>query len=112
MPPAAHDATTGAPMNRSGDDSRRDFLVRAVSLGVLAGGAGWNLPALASLFGRIPGRLPEGKSVFEVKGEVLANGKPVDRNTVLKPSDKITSGRNSYLVAAVGANAFILRDNS
>jgi hypothetical protein len=92
--------------------SRRDFLVRALSLGWLAGGLGWNSPALAALFGKRPGQLPDGKSVFEVKGEVLIDGKPVTEATVIKPTDRITTGSDSYLIAAVGANAFILRDKS
>jgi hypothetical protein len=92
--------------------SRRDFLVQALSLGWLAGGIGWNSPALAALFGKLPGKLPAGKSVFEVKGEVLIDGKQVTEGTVIKPSDKITTGSNSYLIAAVGANSFILRDRS
>lgn len=94
------------------DDSRRDFLVQALSLGYLAGGMGWNREALASWFGAIPGKLPEGRSVFEMRGEVLVNGKPATDATVIKPSDQITTGANSYLIAAVGANAFIVRDKS
>lgn len=99
-------------MRRSGDDSRRDFLIRGLSLGLLAGGAGWNLPALAALFGRLPGKLPEGKSVFELKGDVRVNGVPANEHTVIGPADTITTGANSYLIAAVGANAFIVRDQS
>src|SRR5260221_7396387 len=98
-------------MTRS-DESRREFLVQPLSLGLLAGGTGWNAQALAALFGKLPGKLPEGKSVFELKGDVQVNGKPADHNTVIGPADKITTGSNSYLVAAVGANAFILRDRS
>jgi hypothetical protein len=97
---------------KSVDDARRAFLVRALSLGWLAGGAGWNASALAALFGKLPGRLPEGRSVFEVRGDVTANGKPVGDKTVLGPADKIVTGSNSYLIAAVGANAFIVRDRS
>lgn len=93
-------------------ESRREFLVRALSLGLLAGGAGWNLPALAGLFGKLPGRLPAGRSIFELKGEVLVNGKPASEGTVLAPTDTITTGSNSYLIAAVGQNAFIVRDRS
>jgi hypothetical protein len=92
--------------------SRRDFLVQALSLGWLAGGMGWNAPALAALFGKLPGKLPAGKSVFEMKGDVTIDGKPVTKKTVIKPTDKITTGSNSYLIAAVGANSFILRDRS
>jgi hypothetical protein len=93
-------------------ESRRDFLVQALSLGWLAGGAGWSPAVLASLFGKLPGKLAEGKSVFEVRGEVLIDGKQVDEKTVIKPTDRITTGSNSYLIAAVGANSFILRDRS
>lgn len=93
-------------------ESRRQFLVRALSLGYLAGGAGWSLPAMASWFGTIPGKLPENRSVFEMKGEVMVNGKPANEKTLITPADKITTGHDSYLIAAVGANAFIVRDKS
>ena len=93
-------------------EARREFLVRALSLGVLAGGAGWNRSALAALFGSIPGKLPEGRSIFELKGDVRVNGTRADEKTVIKPTDTITTGSNSYLIAAVGSNAFIVRDNS
>ena len=96
----------------SPDDSRRDFLVRALSLGVLAGGTGWSRAALAGLFGKLPGRLPEGQSVFEMTGDVRINGKPADRSTRIGPADTISTGANSYLIAAVGSNAFIVRDRS
>lgn len=93
-------------------DPRRRLLVRALSLGGLAAGAGWQAPALAALFGKLPGRLPEGRSVFEVKGEVLVNGQQATAQTVIRPTDKITTGSNSYVIAAVGGTAFILRDRS
>ncbi|HUS23612.1 MAG TPA: hypothetical protein VM369_01585, partial [Candidatus Binatia bacterium] len=94
------------------DDPRRRFLVRALSLGWLAGGLGWNGPALASLFGRLPGRLPEGQSVFELRGDVRVNGKPATPNTVIRPTDSVRTGDGAYAVYAVGANAFILRERS
>ena len=75
--------------------SRRDVLVRALSLGWLAGGAGWSPAALASLFGKLPGKLPAGRSIFEMKGEVLVNGPRATQNTVITPSDKVTTGAGS-----------------
>ena len=93
-------------------DARRRFLVRALSAGWLAGGAGWQSSALAALFGKVPGRLPEGRSVFEWRGEVLVNGQQANERTVIKPTDKITTGSSSYLVAAVGGTAFIVRDRT
>ena len=93
-------------------DPGRRLLVRALSAGWLVGGAGWNVPALAALFGKLPGRLPEGRSVFERRGEVLVNGQQAHERTVIRPTDKIVTGSNSYLVAAVGSTAFIVRDRS
>jgi len=93
-------------------DARRRFLVRALSLGWLAGGVGWSPTALAALFGKRPGKLAEGRSIFEMKGEVLVNGLPATEKTIITPADKISTGANSYLIAAVGANSFILRDRS
>jgi hypothetical protein len=93
-------------------DARRRLLVRALSAGWLVGGAGWSTAALAALFGKVPGKLPEGRSVFEVRGDVRIDGRPVGEATVIRPTDTIVTGRGSYLVAAVGANAFILRERS
>jgi hypothetical protein len=94
------------------DVSRRRLLVRALSLGLLTGGAGWNLPALAALFGKLPGRLPEGRSIFEIRGEVQVNGQPATPGTVIRPTDQVRTGSGSYAIYAVGSNAFLLRENS
>jgi hypothetical protein len=93
-------------------DPRREFLVRALQLGLLAGGLGWQRGALADLFGRIPARLPEGKSIFELSGDVQVNGQPAHRDTVIGAGDKLTAGSNAHAVFAVGDSAFILRGDS
>lgn len=98
-------------MNRV-DESRRRFLERAIALGLFAGGTGWNLPVLAALFGKVPGKLPAGQSIFDLRGDVRVNGKPATAATVIGASDKLTVGSNSYVIAAVGDSAFILRENS
>lgn len=94
------------------DRRRREFLLRALSLGVLAGGSGWNLPALAQAFGKRPGKLPQGRSIFDLSGEVMVNGQPADERTLIRAGDTIETGRDSHVIAAVGDSAFILRDNS
>lgn len=93
-------------------EARREFLVRALALGAFVGGTGWNLPVLASIFGKLPTKLPEGKSVFELKGEVTVNGARATESTLIKPGDTVRTGSNSYAIYAVGGNAFILRENS
>lgn len=94
------------------DDARREFLVQAMSAGLFAGGMGWNLPAMAQLFGRVPRKLPEGKSIFEIRGKVLVNGVLATRETRITPSDKIETQAGGLLIAAVGGTAFMLREGS
>ncbi len=94
------------------DQARRRFLLRTLSLGVLAGGTGWNRPVLAELLGKHAEKMPEGKSVFDLRGDVRINGKPADEQTVIRATDKITVGKNSHLIAAVGDSAFIVREDS
>ncbi len=94
------------------DEARRRFLVRALSLGVLAGGLGWNRMALAELLGRVPGPLPEGNSIFRLVGEVNVNGRPASADTFISPDAHIHTAPGAELVAVVGQDAFILRGNS
>lgn len=94
------------------DDSRREFLLRALSLGLLAGGSGWQLEALAGVFGELPGRLPAGRSIFSLQGEVLVNGQRATRDTLIGPQDHVRTGKGASLVAVVGADALILRERT
>jgi hypothetical protein len=94
------------------DEARRRFLTRALGTGLLVGGAGWNLEALAAVFGRLPGRLPPGKSIFEMSGEVSINGKAADMSSLLKPGDVVRTGRKSHLIGVIGEEALILRSNT
>ena len=93
-------------------EQRRRFLVQALSTGLLVGGAGWNLPALASLFGQLPGKLPTGKSVFDLKGEVRVNGTRATRDTQVDAESTIETAEGSFAVIAIGDGAFILREKS
>lgn len=106
-------------MRRSDDDGgtrldrrRREFLLQALSLGVLVGGSGWHPSASAQAFGKRPRKLPEGQSVFDVRGEVLVNGKQTDERTPIRAGDVIETGADGHLIAAVGDSAFILREDS
>ena len=94
------------------DDSRRDLLVQMLRLGLVAGGAGWNRAALADLFGRMPAKLPDNKSIFEIKGDVTVNGKPANEDTFVTAKDKVTTGADSYVILKVGDGAFIVREKS
>lgn len=94
------------------DESRRQFLVDALSVGLLAGGVGWNNAAIAAWWGERPKQLPEGRSIFSMSGDVRVNGKPATMDTVIKPTDTITTGPGARLVGAVGKDALLLREKS
>ncbi len=95
------------------EDPRRAFLVRALSLGLFAAGAlGAGADSAAQLFGRRPRRLPEGQSVYDVSGPVMVNGKLIRRDARIGANDTVETGKGAQLVFVVGADAFILRENS
>lgn len=94
------------------DDPRRRFLLQALSMGLLVGGAGWQREALAGVFGELPGKLPEGRSIFSMQGEVWVNGQRASRQTLIGPEDHVRTGPGASLVAVVGADALILRERS
>ena len=87
------------------DDPRRRILVRALSLGLIAG------VATGMARAQRPGApLPKGQSIFKVVGDVTVNGKPADMKTVINPGDTVkTSGKGSEIVFVVGTQAMILR---
>ncbi|HZP92574.1 MAG TPA: iron dicitrate transport regulator FecR [Burkholderiales bacterium] len=96
------------------DDPRRDFLLKALASGMFAVGAfaGAVRGARAQVLGRRPGPLPAGRSIYSLRGEVRVNGQPADGATRIGASDTIRTGKDAELVFAVGADAFILRENS
>lgn len=94
------------------DERRRQFLLRALATGALVGGSGWQFEALAAVLGKVPGKLPEGKSVFELSGEVTVNGAPATAQTAIRPGDTLRTGKNGLLIAAIGSDAILLRGNT
>jgi ferric-dicitrate binding protein FerR (iron transport regulator) len=94
------------------NDPRRHFLLRALAGGALIGGAGWNLEALASLFGKLPSRMPEGKSIFELRGEVTINGQPATMDSKIERGDVLRTGKGAHLIGVVGDDALLLRENT
>ena len=97
--------TNGEP-----DDPRRDFLVRLLGCGFFAaGGLAWRT---AAAMGRLPRELPPGKSIYELTGQVLVNGRPAREDMVIRPNDTVVTGPNSRIIFAVGKDAFLVRPNS
>lgn len=94
------------------DDPRRQFLLRALSAGAFVGGVGWNIDALAAIFGKLPGRMPQGQSIFDMSGAVTINGAPATRTSAIKPGDAVRTGRGAHLIGVVGEDALFLRANT
>lgn len=92
--------------------ARRRFLMQALSSGALIGGAGWTAAAQAGWFGSRPRKLPEGRSIHELRGRVLINGKAATRDQLIQGNDRIEVGPGGQLIYGVGANAFIVRERS
>jgi len=99
-------------MKQDVDDPRREFLIKSLSLGIFAA------PNLAGLFqpghalGDAPEKLPEGRSIYKLKGSVMVDGRPADINTRIGPNSRISTGLNSSIIFVVASDAFILRSNS
>lgn len=90
------------------DDNRREFLVRLLALGMLTAAPS----AFGNLLGKRPRRLPAGKSIYYLNGQVTVDGSIANENTLVQANSTIKTGSNSQLVFAVGHDAFILRENS
>lgn len=92
------------------EDPRRAFLLKALAAGLLAAGG---IPgASAQLFGRRPQRLPAGQSIYETSGAVTVNGRAATAATRIGAGDRIETARGAQLIFVVGADAFIMRENT
>lgn len=101
--------------DREIEDPRRDFLVKALSMGAFAATGAYGLlvpSAQASIFGKVPKKLPKGKSIFSMKGNVAVNRKAANEDTLIQADDLVETGDNSEVVFVMGKDAFILRSNS
>jgi hypothetical protein len=93
------------------EDPRRDFLVRALTMGLFTAAATLQ-PGRVGAMGERPRQLPPGRSVFRARGDVRINGLPASNETVIGPAALIETGSDSELVFVVGKDAFMLRENS
>lgn len=99
-------------MNQSHDDPRRDFLVKALSIGLFSAGVNSGLLNSVLAMGDIPAKLPPGRSIYKLQGMVVIDGQRANIETQVRANSLIQTGSNSRVIFVVGGDAFILRSNS
>lgn len=94
------------------DDPRRQWLIRALTAGVLGAGFGSAQAITFGIFGSRPRKLPEGQSIYGLSGQVMVNDKEATLATRIKPGDTVQTGQNSEVVFVVNTHSMILRGDS
>jgi len=93
------------------DDPRRRMLLRALAAGVFAIGVPVRR-AGADILGKVPGPLPPGRSIYDLKGDVKVNGVPATIDTKIGPTDTIETGADGFIIFVVGKDSFVVRSAS
>ena len=91
---------------------RRKLLRSLLRLGLAGAGLGLLPARSARALGSIPPKLPPGRSIYKLSGEVLVDGLRASLNTPVTASSHIRTGDASRIIFVVGADAFLLRSNS
>ena len=99
-------------MARTIDDPRRDLLVKLLTLGLI-GSTTLPLPRQPALaMEMLRHRIPEGRSIYRLTGEVYVDSELANLTTIIKPNSVVRTGYKSSVIFAVAGDAFILRENS
>ncbi len=90
------------------DDPRRRILIQALAAGFFSSAGS----AAAQLFGKAPGKLPPGQSIYRVSGRVTVNSQEATLQTRIVPGDTVETAPNGEVIFAVAEEAFLLRGGS
>ncbi|MDH3648027.1 MAG: hypothetical protein OER80_14805 [Gammaproteobacteria bacterium] len=99
-------------MDRDYFAARRGFLNRALQSGVWTMAAASGLLAPLTALAKKPKKLPPGKSIYDMRGEVLVDGEPANMDTLITANSIVETGSNSYVSFVVGADSHMVRENS
>jgi hypothetical protein len=91
------------------DDPRRRTLVQMLAMGFFGGGSVASNLAFAQILGSPPAKLPAGKSVYRIAGEVEIDGQKGTLDSKIRGGSTIRTGKDSELVYVVGESAYIAR---
>lgn len=98
--------------NDDHEHPRRQFLEAMLAAGMYGLAGGILVPNQALAMGRVPTQLVDGKSIYDLSGNVTVDGVKAIESTVIKSSSVLVTGDSSHLIFAVGKDAFIMRENS
>ena len=90
------------------EDPRRRILIQALAAGFFSSAGS----AIAQIFGRSPGRLPPGQSIYRVSGDVTVNSQVATLQTRIIPGDTVQTAPNGEIIFAVAEEAYLLRGGS
>lgn len=90
-------------MLRTKGRARRLALKQLIAAG-LSPVAAWLPRRVAAM-----GDLPRGDGVYRWYGDVRVNGAPVNKETIVRPGDKVSTGPRSQVVVVIGEDAFLIR---
>ena len=91
------------------DDPRRRWLIQALGAGLFSAASA---EALAQIFGSRPQKLPEGKSIYRLQGDVTVDDKPANLDTKITPRSTIVTPKNAEIVFVSGQQSYIQRGDS
>jgi len=93
------------------DESRRQFLLFLLSTGALStlSGCASGTTSSASV---MPTKMPAGRSIHQLMGDVRVNGVTASLATLINPGDVVETFDRSFVIFVVQQDAFILRSNS
>lgn len=95
------------------DDPRRQWLIRALSMGLFGLTAPLQAqPLSTNIFGSRPRKLPEGQSIYGLSGKVLVNDTQATLDTRIRSGDTVQTAQNSEIVFVVNNHSMILRSES
>ena len=99
-------------MKNEADDPRRRTLIRMLAAGFFTGVSAEANQALAQILGTPPSKLPPGRSIYRISGDVQVDGQRATLDTKVGGGNLIRTGANSEVVYAVGESAYIARPNT
>lgn len=76
----------------------------------MAASSGLLAPLMA--FAKNPRKLPPGKSIYDLRGDVMVDGKPATRDTLITANSTVVTGSNSLIIFVVGEDSHHVRENT